>query len=63
MNEKYMPQHPYSATYLAAIIESELVKGKTMVKKYDYDSIGIMQPIEKYTIKLIITKISKGESS
>ena len=31
------------------------------MKKYDYDSIGLMSPIEKYTIKLIITKISKGK--
>lgn len=28
---------------------------------YDYNSIGLMPPVEKYTIKLIITKISKGK--
>ena len=27
---------------------------------YDYDSIGLIQPVERYTIKLIITKIRKG---
>ena len=28
---------------------------------YDYDLIGIMSPVERYTIKLIITKISNGK--
>ena len=27
---------------------------------YDYDSIGLMSPVERYTITLMITKISKG---
>lgn len=28
---------------------------------YDYDSIGLMPPVETYNIKLIITKISNGK--